>query len=254
MGTGRWEKLAGNHRVDEYKWEFLRRNEDYQLDYAAFANQFPEWVKGYGVGIPLDRLKQSGPEEWAFLHNKVYPAVWKLSERWYIRDLIDPLRSSNEASPFFYSESWMREQHSEEGPESDEPPTWDYFSHILGDAPHTPKGLRFIMVPIDIAQPIKRTFAALEVHIEIARSRYRLHIGPLPDSRKRPRARLEEYGSYLMVWDLRRQNLTFEQIAFQLFPREMKNMNSRSAMTKRMRSHFQRAQKLINGEYRQIEG
>lgn len=94
--------------------------------------------------------------------------------------------------------------------------------------------LRFVKFQIDIAQPLESIFAGLEVRIEIAKSWYRFHISELPDFRKRPRVRLQEYDSYLKVWDLRQQNLTFEEMAFRLFPREMKNLNNRGSMMKRV--------------------
>jgi hypothetical protein len=58
----------------------------------------------------------------------------------------------------------------------------------------------------------------------------------------------------LLAWDLRKRNFTFEEIAFELFPREMVNRDYRSTVIKRVRSQFQRAQQLIDGDYRQIEG
>ena len=249
----RWEELVGDRRIHQYKWEFLRRNEEYQSDYTTFEERFAGWIQMYEGWIPPGFVKEDDPEEWSFFQSQVEPAVWKITERWYIRDPTDPTRSYLEALPFFFSEAQVRKKGDEEDLESHEPPTWDYFSHILGDAPNTPKGLRFIQAPIDITEPNERIFAHLAVRIEIARARYKVHIGPLPDSRRRPRTRLEEYDSYLKVWDLRKQDLTFEQIAFRLFPLEMENVAFRSAVTKRVRSQFQRAQKLIDGDYRQIE-
>lgn len=255
MNKSKWlEKLNEEHRLRFYKWEFLRRNEEYQLDYAAFTNEFGEWMPLFARFPPRFEEKDN-PEAWSFFHKHVDPAAWKITEKWHIFDPTDPAGpfDGEEVCPLFLAEDNLRARREEEQGAL-ESQKWDYFSRVLGDVPLTPKGLRFIQAQIDIAQPQEKIFEELQETIELARARYRHHFGPIADFRKRSRTRLEEYDSYLKVWDLRRQDLTFEQIAFQLFPKEMKNFNTRNAMTKRVRSHFQRAQKLIDGEYRQIVG
>jgi hypothetical protein len=254
--SNRWAsvELEENLKVRRYKWEFLRRNPEYQTDYAAFADQFDDWYEEHGTWLPVGFSKETNPSAWAFYWEQIEPAAWKITERWGIRNPEDPADSEPWMLPSILTEDQVRTVGSEQEAEPKESAKWDYFSHILGKVPLTAKGLRFIQAEIDIAQPTAKIFAEVEERVALARARYRHHFGPIAEFRKRPRVRLEEYSSYLRVWDLRKQKLTFEQIAFQLFPREMKILNSRSAMTKRVRSHFQRAQKLIDGEFRQIEG
>jgi hypothetical protein len=246
----RWAKvLNGDPRIDSYKWEFLRRNQEFQRDYAALANQFPEWIAEHGGLVGSDSTSDQG--KLSFYREYVLPAASKITERWWVIGPVHPTLSSipNQVPPEVDPPSFYNPHEVESGS------VWavtERFSHTPG--PFTPRELRFLVTQIDIAQPLETIFAELEFWIENAKSRYRTYIGPLPSFRKRRRARLEEYDSYLRVWDLRMQGFTFERIAFQLFPREMRNEGVRGAMTKRVRSQFQRAKKLIEGEYRQIGG
>jgi hypothetical protein len=251
----RWERFTEDARVRQFKWEFLRRNEDYQLEYATFANRFPEWISKYGT--VRDAPDPSEPDSVSFYEDQISPAVSLISERWGITEPVDPRVSDSSWLVRFFQPAKDEKNGPPVGPAvpyKQEDCVWDYFTQSLGAAPHTREGLRFVNVQLDITQPLQTLFDHLEIHIEIARSRYRVHIGELPEHRKAPRARLGEYESYLKVWDLRCRNLTFERIAEQLVPGQMENPDSRSAAVKRMRSHFLRAQKLIDGEYRQIEG
>jgi Uncharacterized conserved protein (DUF2285) len=254
------EKFVGDPKVARYKWEFLRRNEEYQRDYAALADQFGEWIQRYGGWNPPGYVKDQSPQAWSYFREQVEPAVWKVAQRWGIRDPVNPALSRyppqflSRDFPISVLKARRPEEENEDNPESPEPLVRDYFSHMLGDAPHSAKGLSFIKVQIDITQPLETIIAQLEITIEIARSRYRVHIDPLADFRKEARIRLDQYESCLNVWDLRKQDLTFEQIAFRLFQREMEEPAFRNAITKRVRSQFQRAKELIEGGYRQIEG
>ena len=222
-----------------------------------FANQFPQWIARHGGLIPRSFIDD--PEARALFNDQVEPAAWKITKRWCINSPFDPALSCDPSqfasgiSPPSFDKPQRVEDGCENKPELFQPTVLDCSTPSIS-VRQTPMELRFVKFQIDIAQPLDSIFAELEVQIEIAKSWYRFHIGELPDFRKRPRVRLQEYDSYLKVWDLRQQGLTFEEIAFRLFPREMKILNSRSAITKRVRSHFQRAKQLIEGEYRQIEG
>jgi len=241
----RWEKvLNGDPRIDGYKWEFLRRNQEFQRDYAAFASQFPEWITEYGGLISSTSIND--PAALPIFHEHVS----KISQRWWVMAPMDPSRSIPSQLPEdFDPPSFYKPLEVESGS------SWavtQYGSNVRG--PFTARELRFPVFQIDIAQPLEMILAEVEFWIENSKLTYRSYIGPVPEFRRRRRARLEEYESYLKVWDLRVQGLTFEQIAFRLFPRQMKNEDVRDAMTKRMRSQFLRAEKLIEGEYKQIGG
>jgi hypothetical protein len=83
------------------------------------------------------------------------------------------------------------------------------------------KDRRFIRIEVDITKPNEASIAEVQRRIDLGRSLYEAHAGPLPDHRKKPRLRLDQYGNYLKVWELRIERKTFEQIAREVFPREM---------------------------------
>src|SRR4051812_12296996 len=83
----RWAKiLSGDPRIDRYKWEFLRRNREFQKEYETFANQFPEWIGEYGELISPDPF---------FYPEQVAAAVHNITDRWWV---MSPIRPSSMAS------------------------------------------------------------------------------------------------------------------------------------------------------------
>ena len=238
----RWEKvLNGDPRIDAYKWEFLRRNEEFKRQYAALAKDFPEWISEAGT------LISPAP---SFYPERLSAAIQSLTDRWGIMDPIHPSLSSTAQLPPGDDPPSFEKPHEVESGAAWAVTQPSIFSHRDS---FTAEELRHLVFEIDIAQPFELICAELDFYIELARQTYESQVGPLPAFRKRRRTRFEEYDSYLKVWDLRmEQGLTFEQIAFRLFPREMKKEDIRDAVTKRVRSQFQRAKKLIQGEYRQI--
>jgi hypothetical protein len=112
---------------------------------------------------------------------------------------------------------------------------------------------RFIRVEVDITKPNETSIAEVERRIDLARSLYEAQIGPLPDYRRKPRLRLDQYEKYLKVWQLRKEGKSFEQIAREVFPRDMENADQFSPGVKKARSHYNRACELVAGGYRQIE-
>jgi hypothetical protein len=265
--SSRLPKFIWDPKVNWYKWEFLRRNEEYQKAYAEFHERFRDWLDSHGDWVPSSSMEDD-PQGWAFFRNEVASEAAKIMERWDISDPVDPSLSSDrsEGGPngrlFVVSKSTREAKDSQFAPELLEPPLSEEEkkrilksrSWMWGDTPKSAKELRFIDFQIDITDTLETIVSHLESRIDDARTRYRVQVGPLPEYRKRPRSRFDQFDTYLLVWDLRKRDLTFEEIAFELFPREMENRDYRSAVTKRVRSQFHRAQKLIDGEYRQIEG
>jgi hypothetical protein len=239
----RAQSLLGDHRVAWYRWQFLRRNEEYQREYAAFEARFSEWLKENDGWIPR-ASRNEDPEGFSFFRREVAPAASLIMDRWGTNDPLDPA----EGERFLYSLK-LGKRAEDIKQELLEPELSEEEKQRI----KTAKELRFIEVRIDIAETLDTILERLEERIETARNYYRVRIGPLPDFRKRPRIRLDQYESCLKVWDMRKQNLTFEQIACRLFPFETKNLAFRSTVTKRVRSQFQRAKELIEGGYRQIE-
>jgi len=266
------EALLTEDQVAWFKWEFLRRNENYQKDFAAFEARFGKWFQENGywwsrTGPPYNR------HAWFFFCTQIAPIAKEICKRWGVSQPFDPSwtfnaigvrieRGSRVTIPFFTS--------------SDDHPEWDLkavdpallpteeeeTNELLKGVPamigaETPSGntndRRFIRIEIDVTKPIEASIAEVLRRIELARDLYEAHVGRLPDHRRKPRLRLDQYGIYLKAWDLRKQGKTFEQIARKVFPREMENAIQSSSGVDKARSNYKRASELVSGGYRQIE-
>ena len=259
-------------QIPWFKWEFLRRNEDYQKDYAAFEAQFGAWFRENGYW-----WSRNGPtysrQAWFFFCTQVAPAAKGICKRWGVSNPFDPSwvfdaagvrseRGSRVSMPFFPSTDDHREWDLEAVDPALFPTEEEQINELLKGVPDTIgaeptwRGMndrRFIRVEIDITKPNETSIAEVQRRIDLARSLYESHVGPLPDYRKKPRLRLDQYESYLKVWELRKEGKTFEQIAREVFPREMENAGRFSPGAKKARSHYKRACELVSGGYRQIE-
>jgi hypothetical protein len=138
----------------------------------------------------------------------------------------------------------------------------DRLNELLKDIPETiedePRKAthdkRLIRIEIDITQPLEMIVDLVKRRTDLAKRRYEANVKPLPDHRRKPRARMDQYGIYLQIWQLRQKGWAFEQIALSVFPNEIKNGDKSSPVIKRVRGQYNRACKLIAGDYRQIEG
>ncbi len=78
-------------KVHWYRWEFLRRNAEYQADYAAFMKSFGSWFgqrcywfEDFAVpAVWTSRDKN-------YFHKNIFPAIAELCHKWKIGDLFSP--------------------------------------------------------------------------------------------------------------------------------------------------------------------
>ena len=258
-------------QIPWFQWEFLRRNEDYQKDYAAFEARFGEWFRENGYW-----WSRRGPtysrQAWFFFCTQIAPIAKEICKRWGVSDPFDPSwifdtagirneRGSRVSMPLFTSSDDHQEWDLEAVDPALFPTEEEQIRELLKGVPDTiveptrrgTNDRRFIRVEIDITKPNKTSIAEVQRRIDLARRLYEAHVGPLPDPRKKPRLRLDQYESYLKVWQLRKEGKTFEQIAREVFPREMENADQFSPGVDKARNHYRRASELVAGGYRQIE-
>ena len=268
------EDISPDVQISWFKWEFLRRNADFQKDCASFEAQYGDWFKENGFWWSRKGPAYS-PHAWFIFCSKIAPCAKDICIRWGVSDPYDPnwifeangIRmeaGSSVALPFFFNDAkdadiWdMRAIDPEVFPSED-----DRIDAMLKDVPLKIEGSRsetgsdgrMIKVEVDITEPLHVTIAAVERRIEFARRRFEAQIGHPVDHRRKPRLRLDQYKRYLRAWDLRAKgNRTFEQIARDLFAPEMENEGPYHPAVKKARTHFRRACEFIDGGYRHIEG
>jgi hypothetical protein len=273
------ESLLTRVQIAWFQWEFLRRNEDYKKDYAAFESRFREWFRENGNWF-VETVESPTPLAKAFFRSEVAPAAKVIMQRWGISEPVNPASNfdvntgnqtkpgMNPMVPFFsppedQDDRDLRALEPELSAAEKERisraisiiETMDSFSSSAKKPQSSKKreDYRFIEVRIDITESLESTFQRVGSRIEEARDFYRVRVGCLPDHRRKPRLRLDQYNCYLKAWDLRKQGKTFEEIAREMFPREMQNAGRFSPAIKKARSHYKRACELVAGGYRQIE-
>lgn len=246
-----------------FRWEFIRRNNAYQDEQAAFQAKFGEWFEANGYW--WDR---HGPiyskKSLYFLFTQIAPVAKVICDRWRIDDPFPP-------SWDFNVKGGMRR----EGRTTLFLPTllccggrsWDVQAYELAESPDTEAGFleatkdipevvepswcetgdrRKVRIEIDLGEPMQQILAYVQGYVEQQKSFYRDTIGPLPDHHRKPKTRLEEYEFYLNVWDLRNEQWGFDEIAAKLFPRETGRPRSRASVVERVRVHYRRACELID--------
>ena len=116
-----------------------------------------------------------------------------------------------------------------------------------------PKDGRKITMIVDITMSLESILQDVTRRVDFAKRRYEALVGQLPNYRRQPRKRMDQYANYLHVWQLRKEKgWTFEKISRALFPNEMEGADRYSPTVKRVRAQYQRACELIAGAYRQI--
>jgi len=77
-----------------YRWEFLRRNPQYRVDYNEFMRRFGAWLKGKGRRWPPSKFELR--EHWTksqqrYFRTKIEPVLTQLCLKWQISDLFSPI-------------------------------------------------------------------------------------------------------------------------------------------------------------------
>src|ERR1035437_3835401 len=82
-------KTPSDIQIPWFKWEFLRRNEDYQKDFAAFEARFESWFQENGYwwsrkGPPYSR------RAWFFFCTQIAPLAKEICKSWGVSGPFDP--------------------------------------------------------------------------------------------------------------------------------------------------------------------
>jgi len=237
-----------------YRWEFLRRNQEYRNAFDAFASKHAEWfhMRGWWYDPETKYSKEDKryirehmareafflqgnfdiakliPYEWAFGKTGEYelrPGLFVHVPKRFM------FRSHGDVHSFGVA-SLAEEAKTLSGWEESEEWTPEYADALL-------------YFRVDITFPVENLIAKFEREIRNARKAFSQTYGRLPRRELRPRRRFEEFDCYLRVWDLKQQGLSLPKIARQLYP-EIEALE-------RVTDHYRRAKELIAGGYREIE-
>lgn len=263
--------------IGYYRWEFLRRNVEFHRDFDVFCSQFADWFESRGWWYDPDVRYTRAEKD--YIHRNIAPAARKLQMRWNIGRLfpydwkfeksgrfeiragvfVDLLGNSS-SSPFpnwekrlgdvtrLTVDDLLFEYERRTGlvvhDSVEEMPLPEDFQYEPEFVPEEHWD-RQVYMAVDISFPLRSLVAKLEAEIQQAKREYRAKHGKLKRQELRARRRFEDFDSYLRVWDLKKQGLTYRQVARQAFPREYAD--------DRAKDHYRRAKELIEGGYREIE-
>jgi hypothetical protein len=258
-------------RIAWYKWEFLRRNVEYQREHEQFQSEFGAWFESHGYWWDTETAPYNEHSRFFFC-SQIAPIAKRICERWEITNPFPPswdfavngLRKERGSALMIPTFRMIGDSNRWNLTALDPSLYPDSFSHFTEVTKHIPETIdssdsdtedyRIITVPFDVTVPLRESIAELMLALESGRERYKGKVGPLPDHRKLPRRRIEEYEGYLAVWELRTKGRTFEEIARERFPREIQQGDRLSPAVKRVRIQYKRANELISGGYKQIDG
>lgn len=227
--------------LDDWQWEFLRRNSRY-----IKARKAIEWLKkrldkntprfqngsfkAFGVSCHFSRVYAAQSSVWRY-DEKWIGHEGSFTSEWYL-DLPDPSASSGE-----YKAKILRMRKPRavvklgEWSEQDET-NWDI---------RPPFEEYKLTVLIDARYDTDRILSELK---EI-----------LKHYRPNTRSQMRLYESYLAVWDLRNEGLTDTQIAEELWPEDYETIGGRDdignkgSLMQRVHDHDKAAQKLIDNSF-----
>lgn len=226
-------------KIEKYKWEFLRRNEDYILDCEKWSNR---------------KRKQWSKEEiiLCYKFEKNFDDILDVKNIQIMKNLINYFdQHSSEWSNLNAtkeSDVWLRKK-GLNPPQTPRQYTWKpYEDKWEINLPLNPfcKLLPFFVniAPADIVnEPIygklendpfleKGTSSLIWINWAMPKKRITHKINELFDLKrfllesrgliKDNRMRFDEYETYLKVWDLRKEKKTFRKIAKEVFPKDYK--------------------------------
>ena len=215
-----------SYGIDDWKWEFLRRNKHYKRAYRAIdwlQQRFPNGFKGFGLldhvhalnlsnrlkdrcGLGLPKLKEELKGQSSFLPSPSVPAHGYQNS---------PVSASNIVT--VYESTVFKSEPSELYPEENQ-----------------------VVAVIDTRHSMEEIVKDLKVQVRPFLSKQR--------------SQLDKYKDYLAVWDLREKGWIDSQIAQKVWPKELNRVGGRIEQDKwpliqRVYDDSKAAQKLIDQSF-----
>ncbi len=205
-----FREQAETRQVRWYQWEFIRRNPQYRSDFQGFTDRFGPWFQERGFWY--DRVEYQG-EDQNYFFKVISPDEHEICRKWDINWLCSP----DWSFPKFGSYLDKSDGYEYKPGEHVYLPTGSRRAS-LAPVGEEERRFRFIDTRIDVTWPIDDSLAGIRHRINLAREVYDERFGQ--DKRPKRRRRLDHYGLYLRVWDLRQEGKTFGEIAQILYPEE----------------------------------
>jgi len=231
--------------VHWYRWEFLRRNPHYRVDYEEFVEKFGKWLsrKGYWYDDVRYSTWTEGDER--YFKTKILPAIGALCEKWQITNLISPSWGFDRRRGLRRIPGGMVEIPTIVAP------GWKWDPSVfrtlvrlgfLGTADLAKRHGNVVLAEFDLNWPMKDLLEYAKRVLSYAYENYKKELGRNKVDVLRGRRRLRDYDTHLRVWDLKAKGKSVPEIAKAVFPL----YSSRSAV-QRVRDHLRAANRLVLG-------
>jgi hypothetical protein len=233
-----------------YRWEFLRRNSEFQSDYANFIKIHGKWLSRHGHWNDEDSRVRWTKSQENYYFKKIAPEILRICIKWRISDLDSPAtRFSKRGKPGHESEYASH-------PATGIPPelNWDFelmrdliglgFTGRGGSARR--KG-HLLLIEFDLTWPLKDQLDGATRILQRAQESYTSHLRGRGHTAPLRRRRFEDYDNHLKAWDLSKRGQDATQIGRQLFPHDHGD-----SVLQKVRDHLAAAQRLISGQYAEI--
>lgn len=235
MGLSKWYKDF--EKYTRYKWEFLRRNPEYQKDFDELDKQPYDfdnylWCAAWNLSDEVEQEREAFRKRWGLRfpinHRHPYDEIPDYHVKWHIyywargddasKERHGPVEVVGEyrflMDLWFASHRWEEESADPSGTESDWRPFIEQWA----------KGTE-LTLNVDLKYDRKVIMDGVKIWLEFIEKGKRF-IQP-DKSPVRDRHYFDLYPKYLEVWDLRQQGRPFPEIARTIFPNDFIDQSER---------------------------
>jgi len=213
-----------------YRWEFLRRNKEYQRDYARIT---------VTLGV-TDIIRNKYPEQ--LVHK-----VLEILSKW---DLLNPIPPKLSFSALLKSDKKLRSFHMDSLLVSG-------FAIDIYDSPDSlsPEKLyvngSMVKLYVDMRYPKEKILDEFTLLVDNWQKRLRKMRKKLPFAEPEKRLQLNQYDKYLKVYDHHRKGMSMAKLAKKFYPGYIESSGKDYAQRRVLRD-INGCLRLIHGGYKQI--
>ena len=214
----------------KYRWEFLRRNREYQKDYFFIIMKLNV----------VDIIKNSYP------HSLVKKAL-KILSKWDLLNPIPPklsfdaLLRSDKKLKSFYLDSLIVDELAIDCFENPD---------LLSTEELYVKA-SYLDMRIDMRFPKEKILDEFKFLVDNWQKRLKKAMKSFPNSKPEPRLQIDQYDRYLKVYDQHRKGVSFDKLAKKFYPNYVESPGMNYAQLKVQRD-ISSCLKLIHGGFKQI--
>jgi hypothetical protein len=232
--------------VAHFKWEFVRRNDAYHREYAEFDSKFGGWIRKHGRH---PWMKDKSDVAVRYYFEKVYPHEVRIRQKWSVTFPTDPERRR----------ALCEIQRSNAAQVSMPiPPSFANQTIWVWRNPSPIEASSRLDLYICLAGPKSEIMQQVEEAIDTELVQ-RKNVLRRPKEKRR---RMDQYETYLKVWDSYQIKKDPRLVAESLYPDELQRWdtdatrnrrNPSNPVIQRVRDQYAEACRLIGGGYKDLK-